>query len=240
VGPNGIRMSDHKIEKKRKKSQVDDEVSDKKKKRNKGSEVEKSNNAELMTSHKLDQKKSEPRKTNLDNVDEVSDSQKDEWEMIGNDDVREMKKQKKEKMLKKKEEKKKLKENSKITVGESIDPLQKCIEDSLAYLHNWRDNRSQWKFQKKRQTWLLKHMYDTKIVSDEDFGVLLEYIEPLQGSSRTLTLHQAEGYATVHDSNVSDSEESDEESQEKKPKDKKGWMSSNQLDRVRQVIQLLS
>merc|ERR1712038_556612 len=160
--------------------------------------------------------------------------------MIGNDAVREMKKLKKEKMSKKKEEKKKLKENDKNVVGESIDPVQKCIEDSLAYLHNWKNNRSEWKFQKKRQTWLLKHMYDTKTVSDDDFNVLLEYMTPLQGLSRTLTLQQAEGYATVHDSNASDSEESEDESQEEKSKEKKGWMSATQLDRVRQVIQLLS
>jgi len=231
-------MSENKIEKKRKKSLADEEISRKKKKSKKSSKIKKSDNAELMTQEDSVKKWTEPG--NLDDINEEQDSltsQNDELEMIGNDAVREMKKLKKEKMSKKKEEKKKLKEN---VVGESIDPVQKCIEDSLAYLHNWKNNRSEWKFQKKRQTWLLKHMYDTKTVSDDDFNVLLEYMTPLQGLSRTLTLQQAEGYATVHDSNASDSEESEDESQEEKSKEKKGWMSATQLDRVRQVIQLLS
>lgn len=231
-------MSENKIEKKRKKSLADEEISRKKKKSKNSSKIKKSDNAELMTQEDSVKKWTEPG--NLDDINEEQDSltsQNDELEMIGNDAVREMKKLKKEKMSKKKEEKKKLKEN---VVGESIDPVQKCIEDSLAYLHNWKNNRSEWKFQKKRQTWLLKHMYDTKTVSDDDFNVLLEYMTPLQGLSRTLTLQQAEGYATVHDSNASDSEESEDESQEEKSKEKKGWMSATQLDRVRQVIQLLS
>lgn len=233
-------MGEIDIEKKRKKSQVDGEGPRKKKKNKKSSSVEKLHEHEPVVSDVNTSREKNEYKT-IKEDGGTSDCQDDELNMIGNDDVREMKKQKKEKMSKKKEEKKKQKEISKTAVeGESIDPVQKCIQDSLAYLHNWRDNRSQWKFQKKRQTWLLKHMYDTKIVSDDDFNTVLEYIGPLQGSSRTLTLHQAEGYATVHDSNASDSEESDGETEDKTPKAKKGWMNATQLDRVKQVIQLLS
>jgi len=36
---------------------------------------------------------------------------------------------------------------------------------SLEYLKRWKESRSDWSFQKVRQIWLLKHMYDLQLVS---------------------------------------------------------------------------
>ena len=61
---------------------------------------------------------------------------------------------------------------------------------ALAYLHAWQQQPAQWRFQKVRQVYLLRHMYDLDRVPKADFGVLLGYIEGLQGRSRADCLAQ--------------------------------------------------
>jgi hypothetical protein len=65
---------------------------------------------------------------------------------------------------------------------------QACQE----YLENWKHRKSLWKFQKVRQVWLLQHMYDTEQVSNDTFGIMVEYLEGLKGAGRTTTLAEAE------------------------------------------------
>ena len=50
---------------------------------------------------------------------------------------------------------------------------------------------SEEQFQKVRQVYLLKHMYDLERVPKADFGVLLGYIEGLKGRSRADCLTEA-------------------------------------------------
>lgn len=63
---------------------------------------------------------------------------------------------------------------------------------ALDYLTCWEKNREEWKFQKTRQTWLLQHMYDSEKIPDENFSVLLSYLEGIRGVARDTTILKAE------------------------------------------------
>ncbi|KAI8332016.1 hypothetical protein BC941DRAFT_437260 [Chlamydoabsidia padenii] len=71
-------------------------------------------------------------------------------------------------------------------------PSDKKKQESLAYLQVFVDNRSQWKFGKKQQSWLLQHIYDTEAISTEDFDRLLVYLKDLMGNAREKTLKDAQ------------------------------------------------
>ncbi|KAM4623943.1 protein cholesin isoform 1-T2 [Polymixia lowei] len=94
------------------------------------------------------------------------------------------------KKIRKKEERMKLKAEGKAeekTKGLPVAPRQ-----ALDYLTCWAENRKEWRFQKTRQTWLLQHMFDPEKVSDENFSVLLSYLEGLRGAARETTIQKAE------------------------------------------------
>ena len=53
---------------------------------------------------------------------------------------------------------------------------EKDPADALAYLQEWKDESSTWKFNKNTQSWLIRHMYNDKLVSKSTFGMLLQYL----------------------------------------------------------------
>ncbi|XP_009640124.1 uncharacterized protein C7orf50 homolog [Egretta garzetta] len=100
---------------------------------------------------------------------------------------------------------------------------QSGSERALAYLTSWSENPEEWKFQKKRQTWLLWNMYDKEKVPDKYFTILLDYLQGLQGSARDLTVQKAEAFMKEFDgSNAEDPN------------------LLEKCERIRQVLQLLS
>ena len=60
------------------------------------------------------------------------------------------------------------------------------------YLETWKKRKGLWKFQKVRQIWLLQHMYDTELVTEPTFAIMIEYLGGLKGAGRTTTLEEAE------------------------------------------------
>ncbi|XP_036937252.1 uncharacterized protein C7orf50 homolog [Acanthopagrus latus] len=95
-------------------------------------------------------------------------------------------------------------------------------QQALDYLNCWAENRTEWKFQKTRQTWLLQHMFDSEKIPDEKFSVLLQYLEGLRGAARDTTVQKA--LALVEESGQA-------------PEDK---AVQQRAHRAREVIQLLS
>ncbi|XP_021496411.1 uncharacterized protein C7orf50 homolog isoform X2 [Meriones unguiculatus] len=91
---------------------------------------------------------------------------------------------------------------------------------ALEYLQGWAWKQESWRFQKKRQTWLLLHMYDEDKVPDEHFPTLLSYLEGLKGSARELTIQKAEALM--------------------QEMDEAGDPPLGKVQRLRQVLQLLS
>ncbi|XP_043944856.1 uncharacterized protein C7orf50 homolog [Protopterus annectens] len=106
--------------------------------------------------------------------------------------------QRKLKKERKKEEKRLKREQGTTSVKTEVKKYSGA-ELSLEYLMRWSRNRSEWKFQKARQTWLLQHMYDTDKVPDEYFPVLLEYLEGLRGHARNTTVQKAEEIMREHE-----------------------------------------
>ncbi|XP_070401669.1 uncharacterized protein C7orf50 homolog isoform X1 [Nothobranchius furzeri] len=98
--------------------------------------------------------------------------------------------ERKMKKIRKKEEKKRLKKEGQTTL-KTQDVGPSASKQAQDYLTCWAENRSAWKFQKIRQTWLLQHMFDSEKVSDEKFPVLLQYLEGLCGGSKDTTVQKA-------------------------------------------------
>ncbi|XP_030610930.1 protein cholesin isoform X2 [Archocentrus centrarchus] len=125
------------------------------------------------------------------------------------------------KKVRKKEEKKRLKEEG-VTLQKTNPPGPSAEQQALDYLTCWAENRSQWKFQKTRQTWLLQHIFDSEKIPDEKYSVLLQYLEGLRGSGRDTTVQKA--LSLVEESG-------------KAPED---IVVQQRAHRAREVIQLLS
>jgi len=67
----------------------------------------------------------------------------------------------------------------------------KGMNKALDYLKTWQNDRASWKFEKCRQIWLLHNAYDIKRMNEENFSVLLEYIDSIKGAMRGVTLDAA-------------------------------------------------
>ena len=56
-------------------------------------------------------------------------------------------------------------------------------ERAIDYLHLFNQNKSNWKFNKKQQIWLLKNWNNQDNIDDNDFNILLQYIVGLESKS---------------------------------------------------------
>ncbi|XP_074519345.1 protein cholesin [Halichoeres trimaculatus] len=129
--------------------------------------------------------------------------------------------ERKMKKILKKEEKKRLKAEG-VTQEKTEESGPSAPQQALDYLTCWAENRTEWKFQKTRQTWLLQHMFDSEKIPDQKFSLLLQYLEGLRGGARDTTTQKA--LALIEESGQA-------------PKDK---AVQQRAHRAREVIQLLS
>lgn len=67
-----------------------------------------------------------------------------------------------------------------------------AIHPGLSYLRTWNNDKQNWNFKKVRQVWLLQNMFDQQQISDEDFRILLKYLEGLKGTAKDKTIEMAE------------------------------------------------
>lgn len=58
-------------------------------------------------------------------------------------------------------------------------------------MRQWHSDSSNWKFKKNRQTWLLKHVFDPKVLGKNDFKLFLAYVNGMQGRCREELLEKA-------------------------------------------------
>lgn len=124
----------------------------------------------------------------------------------------------------KKEHKKEKKMLRAAGVEGQVETAQKppACQLALEYLTTWSKNRTEWRFQKTRQKWLLQHMYDCDQISDKHFTMLLGYMEGLQGNARELTIQKTEALMKESDS-TGDAPD----------------ISVDKMERMKQVLQLL-
>ncbi|XP_041671874.1 uncharacterized protein C7orf50 [Cheilinus undulatus] len=98
--------------------------------------------------------------------------------------------ERKMKKILKKEEKQRMKAEG-VTPEKTKPSGPTAPQQALDYLTCWAENRTEWKFQKTRQTWLLQHMFDPEKIPDEKFSLLLQYLEGLRGGARDTTVQKA-------------------------------------------------
>jgi len=98
---------------------------------------------------------------------------------------------KKEKMRKKKEKKRAIKATAQEAKTNS-DGDEIRILEAKEYLRLWKHDKESWKFNKNRQTWLLKNMFHKDALEDSSFSILVEYLRPLKGNAREETVKRAE------------------------------------------------
>lgn len=96
----------------------------------------------------------------------------------------------------------------------------KDVKEAAGYLSNWKNFRSQWKFNKNTQSWLIRHMYESDKVAKGSFTLLLEYLQGLQGKdAKQRILQEATRRALRYkrfeqDSKGENSKDDDEEKKE--------------------------
>eukprot|EP00474_Spongospora_subterranea_P011320 CRZ11778.1 hypothetical protein [Spongospora subterranea] len=61
---------------------------------------------------------------------------------------------------------------------------------ALQYLTLWDSDKSQWKFAKARQIWLLKNMMNRDKIPKASFKMLLRYINSMTGHARTASIEK--------------------------------------------------
>jgi len=114
------------------------------------------------------------------------------------------------KKSRKQRERKRAKVGEKAPNSELLLKKQKTNEartQSLTYLDSWaehKENKSSpkvvdesnpgWKFQKSKQVWLLKNMYHLEKLPAKHFKVMVNYIETMQGESKTRVIAEAKTY----------------------------------------------
>ncbi|OMH86092.1 hypothetical protein AX774_g321 [Zancudomyces culisetae] len=89
----------------------------------------------------------------------------------------------------------------------SLDDASGSHKASLRYLLQWKNSKEQWKFQKARQNWLLRHLYDSEKVPVVVFDILVEYLGSIKGNQRVVILEQANKLCTVEESPKNDGED---------------------------------
>ncbi|XP_076381437.1 phosphatidylinositol glycan anchor biosynthesis class Q [Megalopta genalis] len=91
----------------------------------------------------------------------------------------EMKKPKHPSKRQLKREKAEKKENEKIEASRL-----EVMKKGLNYVSKWKHARSEWKFEKLRQIWLIDNLLDETCIPDDIFPTVLEYFEGCKGMAR--------------------------------------------------------
>lgn len=103
------------------------------------------------------------------------------------------------------------------------DTEQKQVTDaarseSIAYLNKFISDRSNWKFQKARQSWLCRHWVDDELVSKAEFTLFCRYAISIQGAARETLKKHAEETRNAYKEAKKKRESGEEEAEAKKKK----------------------
>ncbi|XP_035519472.1 uncharacterized protein C7orf50 homolog isoform X1 [Morone saxatilis] len=206
---------------------AEDMMNTKEQKKRKKMEVEEAPHVTVTPADKKLKKEKKHKKKQATEQTEISDPPRHPegtHELEGEEDLTPEEKrvlERKMKKILKKEEKKRLKaEGETLEKTETSGPT--AAQQALDYLTCWAETRTEWKFQKTRQTWLLQHMFDSEKIPDEKFPILLQYLEGLRGGAKDTTVQKA--LALVEESGQA-------------PEDK---VVQQRAHRAREAIQLLS
>ena len=114
---------------------------------------------------------------------------------------------------------------------------------ALQYLSLYCSARSEGKFSKTRQNYLLKHSYEDELIDDARFPSLLVYLKGLQGASRDRCLETARDLISryerqkeqIDDDAAAEGTEKDEEGRQEQEE-----VTEEQVERAKKVLSALS
>ncbi|XP_071965491.1 uncharacterized protein [Antedon mediterranea] len=214
----------------------DNDVKDatKKQTNKKDKQTNKKDKQSKKKSSKQDKINSNKQTENVIKLDDGDNNEKQERKRQFSEEIT---KDKSKTKAKSKKRKKKIKEKHDDSSDVDKTNDRKAQTLALQYLQQWKKFKNVWSFQKVRQVWLLRNMYDTDMVDDDYFEILLEYIEPLKGLAKITTLEKAE--KLLKEQEESESEDESPQQDEEEDGDKRVKLTDKQMDRVRQVIQIL-
>ncbi|KAF3422714.1 hypothetical protein E2986_01977 [Frieseomelitta varia] len=122
---------------------------------------------------KENQDKKDEKKTNICTRTNLNDTEK----IHKNDEKKVRTKQPSKRQLKR--EKAEKKENEK-----RMSNRMETMKKGLNYVSKWKHARSEWKFEKLRQIWLIDNLLDETSIPDDIFPTVLEYFEGCKGMAR--------------------------------------------------------
>ncbi|XP_047357737.1 uncharacterized protein LOC124952234 [Vespa velutina] len=77
-----------------------------------------------------------------------------------------------------------------------------ATQKALTYVRKWKYSRSEWKFEKIRQIWLMDNLLDDTLIPDEVFPIVLEYFEGCKGMAREQLLKKGMDVVRIAEENV--------------------------------------
>lgn len=91
-------------------------------------------------------------------------------------------------VVSKRQEKKKKYDD--LKAQQKLDSEVAARQKNLNYLSLWKHNKSEWKFEKLKQNWLQKHMFDEDMIPNEHWNTLIEYFSGAKGQIRQTVLKE--------------------------------------------------
>lgn len=82
-----------------------------------------------------------------------------------------------------------------------------AMKKGLNYVSTWKHARSEWKFEKLRQIWLIDNLLDETSIPDDIFPTVLEYFEGCKGMAREQLLKKGMDVIKEVEENVENKEE---------------------------------
>jgi len=84
--------------------------------------------------------------------------------------------------------------------GDSASSIKKTSpEYALAYAQQWKEDKTNWKFQTLVQSWILQHLLNDTLVSREDFPLFLEYASSVRGGPRRRLVEEMQAVVEARD-----------------------------------------
>lgn len=77
-----------------------------------------------------------------------------------------------------------------------------ATQRALTYVKKWKYSRSEWKFEKIRQIWLMDNLLDDTLIPDEVFPIVLEYFEGCKGMAREQLLKKGMDVVRIAEENI--------------------------------------
>ncbi|KAH0540773.1 uncharacterized protein C7orf50 homolog [Cotesia glomerata] len=201
---------------KNKKAESDEESHVEKKSKKKSKAVEQ-NDEEQVVESKVKQKRKKNKEEPVEEVpvkkaktdeESIEDVDEDVAELHEEGKIRKIIKKSGEKGPSKRELKRKRLEEKNAQI--KLASKQEAMDKALNYVSMWKHAKSQWKFEKLKQIWLMDNLLDQEYVPDSVFPTVLEYFEGCKGMARETLYKKGVEVIKKYEQNQEKEDETDE------------------------------